>query len=216
MSTNLSQETSCPSCGKRSTTRLWPAIDGIERPDQRERILEESLFCWECPDCGYQMQLLYPCLYQDRERNFLLLLEPDQKEPLDKKTIAAQSPEGSKKRIVTSIEEMKEKLLIFESGLNDAACELVKLAMEQSIAHRMGVDVTAGYFSKADQEKNEITFVFVFDDEEREPLYQTTRFDAYTKTEEIADSLHFNPCGNDFLRVDPEMARLMLEEYQSR
>ena len=140
MSTNLSQEISCPSCGCSSTTRMWPGIDGVRNPEQRERILEESLFCWECPDCGYRMQLVYPCLYHDRERRFLILLDPNQKEQsLDKKAMAEQSLPQTKKRIVSSVEELKEKLLIFENGLNDAACELSKLAMMQSGEHRRGV-----------------------------------------------------------------------------
>ena len=65
-------------------------------------------------------------------------------------------------------------------------------------------------------EANKITFVFFFEDEELEPLYQTTRYDVYRKALEIATSLHFNEYSDDFLRVDMEMARLMLEEFQNR
>ncbi|MDD5952267.1 MAG: CpXC domain-containing protein [Oscillospiraceae bacterium] len=217
MSTNLSKQIHCPSCGKTSTTRMWPGIDRQQNPEQRERILEESLFCWECPDCGYKMQLLYPCLYHDREKQFLLLLDPNPKEPsLDRKMVAEQKLPGTKKRLVGCVEEMKEKLLIFESGLNDAACELAKLAVAQNVEHRKGVAPLKGYFSQAKESKNEITFAFFFEDEELEPLYQTTRYDVYRKTLEIAQSLHFNECADDFLRVDQEMAKLMLEEYQNR
>ena len=73
-----------------------------------------------------------------------------------------------------------------------------------------------GYFSSVDTEANKITFVFFFEDEELEPLYQTTRYDVYRKALEIATSLHFNEYSDDFLRVDMEMARLMLEEFQNR
>ena len=47
-------------------------------------------------------------------------------------------------------------------------------------------------------------------------MYQTTRYDVYRKALEIATSLHFNEYSDDFLRVDMEMARLMLEEFQNR
>lgn len=217
MSTNLFNQIHCPSCGKRSQTRMWPGIDRVANPEQRERILEESLFCWECPDCGYKMQLVYPCLYHDREKQFLVLLDPNQKEQvLDKKAMAAEGPANAKKRIVSCVEELKEKILIFESGLNDAACELAKLAMQQSVARRLGTAPQKGYFSSVNEAEDQITFVFFFDDEEIEPLYQTTRYDVYRKALEIADSLHFNACGSGFLRVDPEMAKLMLEEFQNR
>lgn len=216
MSTNLFNQINCPSCGKQSQTRMWPGIDRVTNPEQRERILEESLFCWECPDCGYKMQLVYPCLYHDRERQFLILLDPNQKEQmLDKKAMGGHDLTGTRKRIVSCVEELKEKILIFESGLNDAACELAKLAMFQTVEARKGVTPVKSYFSSADEAENQITFVFFFEDEETEPLYQKTRYDVYKTTLDIAQSLHFNECGDDFLRVDMEMAKLMLEEYQN-
>lgn len=215
MSTNLAKEINCPSCGKSSQTRMWPSIDCADHPEQRERILEESLFIWECPDCGYQMQLVYPCLYHDFSHKLLILLDPNQKEQsLNKRAIAAEKLEGVRKRIVGTVEELKEKILIFENGLNDAACELVKLAMAKTVEARQGKAPTAGYFSKADEKENKITFIFCF--EEEKPMEQTTRYDVYRKTQEITEALHFNEYGSDFLRVDQEMAKLMLEEYQSR
>lgn len=217
MSTNLSKQIHCPSCGKVSQTRMWPGIDGRANPEQRERILEESLFCWECPDCGYKMQLVYPCLYHDREKKFLILLDPNQKEQtLNKKAMAEHQPEDAKKRMVNCVEELKEKILIFENGLNDAACELAKLAMLQTVENRLGVAPQKAYFSSVNEKNNQITFVFSFEDEESEPLYQKTRYDVYRKALEIAESLHFNEYGKSFLRVDLEMARLMLEEFQNR
>ncbi len=217
MSTNLSKEISCPKCGRSSHSRMWPVIEAEKSPEQRERILEESLFFWECPECDYQMQLVYPCLYQDMKHHFIVLLDPNQKEQsLDKKAFSAIRTKNIRKRIVSSVEELKEKILIFESGLNDAACELAKLAMGQTIERKKEQKTSAGYFSSADPENNKITFVFRFEDEDLLPLYQTTQFEVYKKTLEITESLHFDPCGSDFLRVDTEMARLMLEEYQNR
>lgn len=217
MSTNLSKQINCPSCGKTSQTRMWPGIDRIANPEQRERILEESLFCWECPDCGYKMQLVYPCLYHDRNKQFLILLDPNpQEQTLDKKAMSGEDLEGTKKRIVSTAEELKEKILIFENDLNDAACELAKLAMWQTVEKRLDMAPEKCYFSSVCPEENQITFVFAFEEDEREPLYQKTRYDVYRKTLDIAESLHFNPCGTDFLRVDLEMAKLMLEEYQNR
>lgn len=215
MSTNLAKEINCPNCGRPSSTRMWPEIDRAMNPDQRERILEESLFVWDCPNCGYEMQLMYPCLYHDGEKKLLLLLDPNPMEQsVDKKTLSAAAP-GVQKRVVGTVEELKEKILIFENDLNDAACELAKLAMAQSVEHRTGLTVAAGYFSSADPEQNEITFVFCFEDHNAEPLYQTTRYDVYRKTEEIVETLHFDGAGGDFLRVDADMARMMLEAYQN-
>ena len=216
MSTNLSKQIHCPSCGKVSQTRMWPGIDGLANPEQRERILEESLFCWECPECGYKMQLVYPCLYHDREKNFLILMDPNQKEQtLNKKAMAENQPADAKKRIVNCVEELKEKILIFENGLNDAACEVAKLAVLQMVENRLGVTPRKAFFSSVSEKDNQITFVFSFEDEESEPLYKKTRYDVYRKALEVVEFLHFNEYGNSFLRVDLEMARQMLEAYQN-
>ena len=59
------RDVSCPHCGAVVKTRMSPEISAGENPDLRQRVLDETLFDWKCPECGYEAQLVYPCLYHD-------------------------------------------------------------------------------------------------------------------------------------------------------
>ncbi len=214
MSTCLNKEIRCPSCGVAENTKLWPGIPGGEEPELREKVLDESLFCWKCPECGYEMQLVYPCLYHDHENGFVIFLEPNPKEPSFHK-YDVDIPSGTKKRIVARVEELKEKVLIFEAGLNDAAVELAKIAVLKVIENRKQMVPQQAYFCRADEEIDLIEFVFYFE-EEAEPLYEKTRFELYRQTKTMVDDLKFKSDSKDFLSVNLETAQLMLEAVQSR
>ena len=66
------------------------------------------------------------------------------------------------KRVVSSLAALKEKILVFEAGLDDRAVELVKLALASVVEKKDGQKPQEGYFSFADEEKNRIGFVFFF------------------------------------------------------
>ena len=63
MSTEISRPVSCPRCGEAVETRMWPGINAEVNPNLREQVLQETLFNWTCPACGYVAQMAYPCLY---------------------------------------------------------------------------------------------------------------------------------------------------------
>ena len=65
MSTCISKEVSCPVCGGVNKKQMWAGIDAQANPELRLRILRETLFDWKGPACGYDAQLVYPCLYHD-------------------------------------------------------------------------------------------------------------------------------------------------------
>ena len=52
MSTCISKDVSCPSCGAIHKTQMWPGIDRLAHPELRARIMEETFFDWKCPKCG--------------------------------------------------------------------------------------------------------------------------------------------------------------------
>lgn len=212
MATCLKKEIRCPSCGVAVETKLWPGIPASD-PSLHSKLLDESLFYWTCPECGYEMQLIYPCLYHDQDKGFVVFLEPNPKEPsLHKQEV--EIPPGTKKRIVTRGEELKEKILIFENGLNDAAVELAKIAVLKVVEERKQMEAYASYFTRCDEEQDEIEFVFFFEDEE--PVYEHTRFELYRQTKAMVEGLKFQEASRDFLSVNLETAKLMLEAVRSR
>lgn len=215
MSTQMSKDVGCPKCGAAVRTQMWPGVCAQDNPELRAGVLEETFFDWTCPECGYAAQFVYPCLYHDRELAFMVYVAPNgsgrEFQPVD---VGEKFPQLAdvKKRVVASPAELKEKILIFEAGLDDYAVELVKYALAGVLEEKCGKKSVRGYFSFADEENNRIGFVF-FPEGESGPVTRKTSMDAYRKSLEIARERR-RPEGNCFVPVDSLTARDMLEEYR--
>ncbi len=215
MSTQMSKDVSCPHCGAVIKTQMSTGINTSENPDLRARVLDETLFDWECPECGYKAQLVYPCLYHDKIKNFMIYVVPNGCDcVLESVDVSEAFPQlnGVTKRVVTSLTGLKEKILIFEAGLNDFAVELVKLALVGVAAKKYDKTVADGYFCFADEQANRIVFSF-FLQGENEPIQQGTRMDVYHKSFEIVESIGAD-ANDDFTSVDSVAADKILREYR--
>ena len=217
MSTQMSKDVGCPKCGAAVRTKMWPGVCAQDNPELRARMLDETFFDWTCPECGYAAQFEYPCLYHDRARGFMVYVAPSgsghEFHPVD---VNEKFPQlaGVKKRVVATPAELKEKILIFEAGLDDYAVELVKFALADVLAEKSGEKAVQGYFSYADEGSNRICFVF-FPEGENGPVMRKTSMDAYRKSLEIVRERR-RPEGNCFIPVDALTAKEMLEEYKEK
>ena len=215
MSTQVNKDVCCPQCGKPVRTKMWTGISAQTEPEMRARILDETFFDWQCPHCGYQAELVYPCLYHDKARKFMVYLVPEGNEKdLKKVNVDERFPQlgGVKKRVVVSPMELKEKVLIFEAGLDDVGVELVKAGIAAAVEEKNGVSVEAGCFCFANQEADRMGFLF-FAEGSGEPMKKAARFMTYQKAMEIAKTCEYDP-GDDFARVDGLLAARLLERYQ--
>jgi hypothetical protein len=214
MSTQMSKDVGCPNCGTAVRTEMWPGICAQEHPELRSHILDETFFDWTCPHCGYSAQFEYPCLYHDRERRFMIYLAPtgsgQEFQPVD---VSEKFPQlaGVTKRVVASPAELKEKILIFESGLDDYAVELVKLGLSDVLEQKDGIKTLRAYFCGADESANRICFAFCQEGKNGFTLRKTS-MDAYHKSLEITERFRGND-ENLFVPVDSLTARDMLDEY---
>ena len=114
MSTEIKKEVKCPGCGAMSQARMWSGINAEVNPNLRLSVLDESLFDWTCPHCGYQAMLVYPCLYHDKGRRFMIYILPGEPDPQKAAGISAQFPQlrGVRKRVTGSLATLKEKILL--------------------------------------------------------------------------------------------------------
>jgi len=216
MSTQISKDVSCPHCGAVVKTQMWPGINAEENPDLRALVLDETLFDWKCPGCGYEAQLVYPCLYHDKSKKFMIYVVPNGNDcALQSVDISEDFPQfnAMTKRVVTSLTGLKEKILIFEAGLDDLAVELVKLALTDVAGKKHGHSVLSGYFCFADEQTERIGFSF-FLQGEPEPVHQDTRMDVYHKSLEIIENVGALAAGGDFMSVDSEVAQNVLRKYR--
>ena len=142
----------------------------------------------------------------------MIYVQPKDEDPAVLKQISVSDLKEIKKRIVTNIEELKEKILILEAGLNDYATELVKVALTQVVTAKWGVTPEKSFYCGIDHDKNTIEYVFYLNEEEP-PVYQGIKMDVYQASLQIVESIVTEE-PNAFLRIDNGVAKEILETHQ--
>ena len=142
----------------------------------------------------------------------MIYVQPKDEDPAILKQISVSGLEDIKKRIVTNIEELKEKVLILEAGLNDYATELVKVALTQVVTAKWGIAPEKSFYCGVDHDKNTIEYVFYLNEEEP-PVYQGIKMDVYQASLQIVESIVTEE-PNAFLRIDNRVAKEILETHQ--
>ena len=122
----------CPECGYDQKITICPSANVTTDPDMREKVLSGEIFLFTCEKCGYHGFAGYPFVYDDKETNggFLIYLEPDCTDrevgiegDLADQVVYRERP----MRLVSDLNSLKEKVFIFEAGLDDRVVELFKM-----------------------------------------------------------------------------------------
>ena len=122
---------------------------------------------------------------------------------------------GINKRVVPDFNSFKEKIFIFESGLDDMAVELTKIAIGQTVSKKLGgVAVTDGHLSMYDRESNTMGFTY-FTGDDRKPYVQTARLEIYGKSKDITERFAVKDKKlKGFIKIDSEWAENILYRYK--
>lgn len=124
---------SCPSCGNNGEFKMYESVNVSLNPELREKVLSGQIFDWVCPKCGESLSVRYDLLYHDMNKEFQIYYSPNNCTYINKmiNDMLTKYP-GMRKlcRTVDSLNTLREKILIFEAGLNDIAIELAKLVMK--------------------------------------------------------------------------------------
>lgn len=172
MSRKTTVDVICPACGKRHNVSIWQSINTTIDPEMKQAVRDRSAFQYTCPDCGKQTYLSYSFLYHQMEDRILIHLV-DNEEDAEKvyKMLTDKDAFGSESltnqdyiiRIVMSDNQFREKLFIFDAGLDDRIIELYKvlvLAMFQRESSTETDYNTIGlYFYTGDDGKHYIQII---------------------------------------------------------
>ena len=216
MSNTEMKKVSCPKCNHDNEVKIFKTVNATTDPQFRETLLAGNLFSFCCEGCGYEATLRYPMLYNDMKNRFMVYFIPEiERERITDESLEEEYSElgDVTRRIVGSFNELKEKIHIFESGLDDRAIEIAKIALNDVVTKRTGETVTGGYFSKYSVEEGSIGFTFFVGDN-NEHLVQTTRIEIYEKSVEIADVYDIDKDSRSFLLVNRDWARNALYKYK--
>ena len=124
----------CPICEHEQPITICPSVNVTTDPEMREKVLSGELFEFTCDKCGFAGYAGYPFVYEDKETNggFLIYLEPDceDREVGIEGDIADQVIYHERPmRLVPDMNSLKDKIFIFEAGLDDRVIELFKALM---------------------------------------------------------------------------------------
>ena len=208
----------CPMCGELGKAEIYTSVNTTVNKALRSKVLDGELFSWQCPSCNYRARLNYPILYNDMKNRFMVYLIPkiDRYQLCDKELEDKYSNlRNISKRITADFNSFKEKIFIFESGLDDMAVELTKLAISQTVSKKLGgAEITEGYLSMYDRETNTMGCTY-FAGEERKPYVQTARLEIYGKSKDIIDRFAIKDKKlKGFIKIDKEWAENILYRYK--
>lgn len=205
----------CPKCGGHNKVVVYQSINPSDDHTLRRDLLNESLFAYRCKHCGYCARLTYPVLYNDVNNRFMVYFIPNsEKQHLTDKILEKENVKTShvKKRLVTSFNDFKEKIIMLEAGFDDMALEITKLALKVEIKRVDKLEVRDGYFSSYGDGK--IGFTFFTRDENR-PFIKSTGMKVYIKSRSITRSLaKKEQRERGFIRVDRMWAQEVLYKYR--
>lgn len=208
MSTELEKEIICPQCGESQKYKLYTSISVQDNPELKEQVMLETLFDWRCRRCNYFAQMAYPFVFTDTQNGYVICFSPGG-------NAESVEPTGEfahmRKRFVKNLAEMKEKIHIFDAGLDDVALELVKSALCGIIKNSYNAQRVHAYFSR--ENEGELEFA-IFLPGKTDPVYHSTKTEVYGQSQEVLRTLDFQePKG--FSTVDARLAKQILEEYQN-
>lgn len=131
----------CPICKHSHEAQAIRVVDVNKDDKIREKLENGSLFEFDCPDCGFHMRLNYSFLYQDAGiREYIYVSEEKPTEDAasvdqiarNAMALTEGKTEDALLRIVYSERDLREKLAIFEHGLDDRIVEVCKgIALSQ-------------------------------------------------------------------------------------
>lgn len=187
----------CSSCGLANEISIFPSVDVSTSPELREKVLDGSLFAWECPGCGTVNLAKYPFLYHDPSEKIMVVMT-------SANINADTLPEGYTGRLVRSVGELVEKVRIFDAGLDDIIIEMCKMITLQEM--RRPAD-TAMKFVKMDGADSELNFTYP---ERGEMQMLAIGFNVY---EDCAGILARNPAVRESLHGLAEVNPAWLSRY---
>ena len=116
----------CPYCGRDFTITVYDSVNAVTDPDLRDRCISGDLFRHSCPHCKTDFMIQNPLVYSDPSRKFLLWLSTEEASEDLCRMAKPLVNQGYTLRRCGTLQELTEKIQIFEDGISDIVVELAK------------------------------------------------------------------------------------------
>lgn len=211
MSKIRTEDIICPECGAKGKFTIWDSINVDLNQDAHDKVLSGELFSWKCPKCGKTFVVPFSTLYHDMKRNLMIYL-------------LTQKPEEGLKvsfgkgldytyRAVFSIDDLKEKIIQLESGLDDRAIEFLKyILLHNDRANGIPEDAILRFVDYGNEDGEKIINLLAFSPRQNNPRCFSVPFAVYEDI--IADPISKKVFEQDadFPEVSQDFLKMALSE----
>ncbi len=154
----------CPKCGAEGPFTVWESINIDLDPEQRDRIFNEDLFVWTCPECGAKVFVPMSFLYHDMKHKLMAFFDfDDEVDPCQEDAVEVPEMFSNlgeyRYRTVHGLMNLKEKIMMTDCGLNDVAVEYMKYCIKHLI------------YPEHFEEGDELRFVTVDKEDDRDEFF---------------------------------------------
>ncbi len=190
----------CKNCKKTNIIKRKEEYDLTKNIDLVKKIYDDSLFEDECPTCKNKVVVPAESLFIDNDYKFILKLNLDNE---IKVLMPSEDTIDYKLRIVNDLNELKEKMRIFYSFLDDNVIEVIKFLIKESIDEKYELDLIT--FHKITN--GSLSFVLISKSNE----YLGAINYSLIGYNEIKDKIKFDP---SVQYVDEKNAKKYIEEVK--
>lgn len=174
MSAKCEMPITCPKCGKQHPFGVWSSINTKLDPEMKQKVKDRSAFLFECPSCKAKTYVDYGLLYHQMEDKIMIYYVATEQDAAEAdralKALDGDDPTGMMEgvtrgdyliRVVRSQHALREKISIFDEGLDDRIIEIFKVHVFALIQkdHPEFKNVEMIYLRDADEQKNYIHII---------------------------------------------------------
>jgi hypothetical protein len=216
MSESRVEKVTCPVCRHAQDFTLAKFLDVTDNPGLKQALLSGELTRMTCAKCGAETDVLFPLLYHDTEFRLMIWLIPVQGTPGDHDhaigEIDATLAATHQFRVVRTANELKEKVVIAEAGLDDRVVEFFKVVLRREPgAQIMAGDIILFGGLEREADENVLLFTVLRGTERFEFSIPFETFAHFSKeAEPLAESLYAD--GGLWLTVDEATTTARLRE----
>jgi len=207
----------CPSCGAEQKHTFWQSVNVTLDPELKEKLLDRTLMTFRCQKCGESAEVHHDLMYHDMEQNLMVFWgeqvpEVPSQAGIDSAFSSMQATYAF--RHVGSFNELMDKVLIWDAGLDDRAVEIFKVLLLQNLEESQRGDRPDLFFSEISSDSDaeaEMRFVL---------LSESETLDVSVPFEEVFRSFEAEMCRDlpaaesergKWLRVDRDYALQYLD-----
>lgn len=214
MSKNHIEKIKCSKCNAESEMLVWETMDTSTDPQLKAQIRNGDCFGWHCPHCDNKSLIFYPTIYHQVNEHYIICYVPGNPSSAVEymKNINENNQSGYDfndnytKRVVSDINQLREKLLILDEGLDDRIIEIMKVfAMAEIQKSFSDLTVAEIYFNK--EQDGTYNLAVKFDNGQ----WGSTDF-AMDSYDQVVKTFKTSLAVDDEVIIDTEWAITMIEK----